>query len=268
MKYKLFLSDFDGTLVRDDGIISEKNKQAIAKYTEMGGTFAVCTGRPLNSILPRVRELGLQSGLVVAFQGAVIADIQSGKLLKDGGLTREQALKAIRELEARDLHIHIYTAEQFLCNKDDYLLKGYEHVTGIHAEIEEHLSERVERENLSIIKALVLLRPEEREAQYEALPKALGDEFFITCSADWLIEVMPAAAHKGAGVKFLSEYFNVPFSETAAIGDQLNDLAMLEAVGGKFAVANAKPELKEIAQVVSSNEEDGVAEALEIAMGE
>ena len=45
MKYKIFISDFDGTLVRDDGTVSEKNKAAICRYREQGGVFAVCTGR-------------------------------------------------------------------------------------------------------------------------------------------------------------------------------------------------------------------------------
>ena len=41
MNYRLFLSDFDGTLVRSDGTVSEKNKRAIARYVAAGGTFAV-----------------------------------------------------------------------------------------------------------------------------------------------------------------------------------------------------------------------------------
>ena len=66
MKYPLFLSDFDGTLVRSDGTISEGNQRAIAAYRKAGVTFAVCTGRMLTSILPRLKELGIEDGLVSA----------------------------------------------------------------------------------------------------------------------------------------------------------------------------------------------------------
>ena len=52
MRYPLFLSDFDGTLVRADGTVSEENKRAIAAYRAAGGVFAVCTGRGIASILP------------------------------------------------------------------------------------------------------------------------------------------------------------------------------------------------------------------------
>ncbi len=70
---KLIVSDFDGTLLNSSHTISEKVKKAINEYVANGGIFAVCTGRMLKSILPRVRELGLK-GLVVAYQGSVIAD--------------------------------------------------------------------------------------------------------------------------------------------------------------------------------------------------
>ena len=95
MKYKIFLSDFDGTLVRADGTISEANKRAIAAYRAAGGVFAVCTGRALSSILPRLAELGLKEGLVVAYQGATVADIATGALLKNEGFSREGAVLVV-----------------------------------------------------------------------------------------------------------------------------------------------------------------------------
>ena len=88
MRYPLFLSDFDGTLVRPDGTVSEENIRAIARYRAAGGVFAVCTGRGLTSIVPRLKELGITDGLVVAYQGATVADVATGKLLKDDGFFR------------------------------------------------------------------------------------------------------------------------------------------------------------------------------------
>lgn len=79
---------------------------------------------------------------------------------------------------------------------------------------------------------------------------------------------MPAGQNKGAAVEFLTAYYRIPREQCAAIGDQLNDLPMLQAAGGAFAVANAQDALKRRARVVASNEEDGVAEALSIAMQE
>lgn len=271
MNYDLFLSDFDGTLARSDGTITEKTKNAISRYLQAGGTFAVCTGRSLDSALPRAREAGLNEGLLVAFQGATVADIATGKLLKDDGFSLQNALRVMRALERRNLHIHIYTVKNFYCNMQDDMLALYEKICGITAEIigNEPLSAFAEREHLRVVKVLAMVRPEQKNALYKELAEELGEEYFVTCSADWLVEVMPTGQNKGSAVEFLSAYYHVPKEKIAAIGDQLNDLPMLERAGGKFTVKNGQEELKKIAVTVSSNDEDGVAEAiLNYAMGD
>ena len=62
---------------------------------------------------------------------------------------------------------------------------------------------------------------------------------------------------------FLSKYYGIPPCEIAAIGDMNNDIPLVAAAGGKFAVANAEEGLKRIACVVPACEDDGVAYALE-----
>lgn len=121
---------------------------------------------------------------------------------------------------------------------------------------------------MRVVKILAMVEPDARRPLMEKLKKALGDGFYVTTSSDCLVEVMPAGQSKAAAVDFLSAYYHVPRAEIAAIGDQLNDVPMVARAGGRFAVGNAEPELKAIARVVSSVEEDGVAEALQIAAGE
>ena len=58
IKYPLVISDFDGTLVKANGEISEETKKAIAEYIAAGGAFAISTGRLPAGILPCARELG------------------------------------------------------------------------------------------------------------------------------------------------------------------------------------------------------------------
>lgn len=269
MKYRLFLSDFDGTLVRADGSISETNKRAISRYTEGGGVFAVVTGRMLSSILPRLGELGLTQGLVVAYQGAVVADVKTGKIVRSAHFAAGDALRAVKALEEENHHIHVYTPQGLIANRRDALLEVYEKICGVRGEISnEPLSELLARENPPVYKVLAMLEPQKKAALKARLEEKLGEGFFVTCSSEWLVEIMPAGQNKGEAVKFLSQYYKIPLAETAAIGDQLNDLPMLLAAGGRFTVANAEGELKEIAACMPSNEEDGVAAAIEIAMEE
>ncbi len=264
MKYKLFVSDFDGTLVRSDGTLSKKNIEAIGRYREAGGIFAVCTGRMLPSILPRARELGLTEGLLVAFQGATVCDLATEKLLLDKGFGREDALRVLRLLEARDLHIHMYTVYDLYCNRRDRWLAQYETICGVKANVvtDEPLSAVAEREDLRIVKTLAVVAPSESAALCAQLQEALGERFFVTTSAPTLVEIMPADQTKGEAVKFLSRYYGIAREEIAAIGDQWNDLPMIQAAGGKFTVKNGVAELKKYAKEVASNDEDGVAEAI------
>lgn len=270
MRYPLFLSDFDGTLVRPDGTVSEENIRAIARYRAAGGVFAVCTGRGLTSIVPRLKELGITDGLVVAYQGATVADVATGKLLKDDGFSGEDALKAVRLLEQDGRHVHVYTVDRLYCNVDDEPLKMYEQICRVKAEIvrDMPISEYVERKGLRVVKALAMVEKEDRRPLMDWLIPRLGEGFYVTCSADFLVEVMPAGQTKAAAVDFLCGYYGIPREKCAAIGDQLNDLPMIERAGGRFAVANADNALKDRARVVAAVEENGVAQALAIAMGE
>ena len=268
MRYPLFLSDFDGTLVRADGTISQRNIEAIKEYRVAGGVFAVVTGRMLCSIRPRLKELGLEEGIVVAYQGGMIADVATGEILENDGFTPEEAIRAVTFLEREDLHIHVYIDDKLYCNRDDDALKSYEDICGVKGIVcNEPLSRFVKRKKKTVNKVLAILPSEEKAALIKRLQKGLGEGYFITASNDFLVEALPARVNKAHAVNFLAERFGIPREQVAAIGDQLNDLPLLCAAGGKFAVSNAQEDLKKIATVVSSCEEDGVAEALEIAMG-
>lgn len=269
MRYPLFLSDFDGTLVRADGTVSEENKRAIAAYRAAGGVFAVCTGRGIASILPRLKELGITQGLAVAYQGATIADVATGDLLKNDGFCTEDAVRVAQLLEQEGRHVHIYTVDGFYSNVADEPLRMYERIVGVKARIvtDMPLSRLIEQRGLRIVKILAMVKKEDRAPLMEWLAPRLGEGYYVTCSADFLVEIMPAGQSKAAAVDFLCDYYHIPREQCAAIGDQLNDLPMLRRAGGRFAVANAEEMLKKEAYVVASCEENGVAQALAIAMG-
>ena len=268
MKYQLFLTDFDGTLVKGDGTVSQKNLDAIREYQRRGGMFCVVTGRMLSSILPRLREMGL-FGLVAAYQGGTIADVQTGKLLKNEGFEQFDALEVTKFLESADLHLHVYLDDVLYCNRDDALLLSYEKTCGVKGVVlKEPLSKLLEERGGVVSKILCMVEPERQEALVRDITAHFGGKFFVTSSSQWLVEVMPQTTSKAYAVKFLSEYFHIPKEKTATIGDHYNDLPMLEEAGGRYAVENAEAPLKAIAKVVAPCERDGVSEALFDAMGD
>lgn len=265
INYKLIVSDFDGTLIDDNQQIPENVRSAINDYVSCGGVFAVCTGRMLCSILPRVRELGLK-GLVVANQGGVIADIESGKLIKCSGLDYEDAAEVCQNFEELNSNVNIYCGDDLYTNisKDNEYLQLYERIIGVDAEfVEGKMSEFVTKNRLRCQKVACLVAPNERDELYEKLLKRLGSRFDVTCSAKVLIEVSPLNETKGEAVKFLCNSFNVPIDKCIAVGDNLNDLSMIKAAGLGIAVENADDKLKAFADEISiSNNAGAIAEII------
>lgn len=266
LKYSLFLCDFDGTLVKGDGTISEKNVRAIARYREKGGIFTVCTGRVLSAIMPRLAEAGIREGLIAALQGSVIADIATGEVLKYSHFPAADGLEILEELTKRDLHVHVYEKDEFYCNKRDEALALYEKICGVKAQIAPNLIETVKEKRIKIVKILVMCEP--NSGLYEELEATYGEKYFVTRSAPFLVEFLPKGQNKGTAVEFLAAHYRIPLNKVAAIGDENNDLSMLEKAGGKFTVKSGDPALQKIATVVAPCDEDGVAEALGYAMGE
>lgn len=265
LNYKLIVSDFDGTLINDRQQILPEVKSAINEYVECGGIFAVCTGRMLRSILPQVRSIGLK-GLVIAYQGSVIAEIESGKIIKFGGMEYNDVVEICRNLEELNQPINIYCNDDMYTNlpEDNVYLNEYERIVGVKAQsIEGKISDFVEKNKLFCQKVLVLVAHSEQEALYTELCRRLGESFDVTCSAKVLVEISPLGDNKGEAVKFLAKHYGIPIERTVAAGDNLNDLSMVKTAGMGVAVGNASSKLKEFADFVSiTNNEGAVAQII------
>lgn len=270
INYSLIVSDFDGTLRRDAGGISETNARAIREYISNGGIFAICTGRMMSSILPHAQSLGLES-LLIAYQGALILDLKSGKTLRNIHHSAQEAAQICLVMEKMGLHIHVYDGDNFYTNKNDWLLAEYERICGVKGVLaEEDLSSLVLKKNIEPQKVLAMVEPKDRNAVYNKVTSVLGKNFNVTTSSDALVEVTKMGCEKGDAVRFLAEYYNIPCGKVAAIGDNINDIPMIKAAGLGVAVGNAEEALKEVADVVTcTNNEDAVAHIIKIyGMGE
>ena len=266
INYPLIVSDFDGTLVNADGAISEKNKKAIAEYVEAGGVFALSTGRLPAGILTRTKELGL-TGKVCCCQGAIIVDIETKEVLMEGRLSIESTVAACKKMEQLDLHIHAYDLWDFYVNKDDEALRIYKHLvkTTPILILDKPLSQYLEENNLPMYKLVVMVEPEDNERVLRILAAEGFDGCEVTKSASYLVEVVNSKYSKGTAVEFLANYYGISLDKVIAVGDQLNDVSMIEKAGLGIAVKNAEDALKEKADYICkyTNEEGAIAEIIE-----
>lgn len=255
----LIVSDFDGTLIDDNQQILPEVKSAINDYVAAGGIFAVCTGRMLSSILPQVQALGLK-GLVIAYQGSVIADIETGNIIKSNGMKYDDVVEICKDIEELGFGINVYCDEKIYTNypPDNVYLQKYERIIGVKAvHITGRVSDYVAKNKMFCQKVLSIVSDSERDGLYAELKRRLGDRFDVTCSATVLVEVSPLGDNKGEALKFLANHYNVPIEKTVAAGDNLNDLSMIQAAGIGCAVGNATTTLKEAADFISVSNNDG-----------
>ena len=266
INYPIIVSDFDGTLVNADGTISEKNKKAIAEYVEAGGVFALSTGRLPAGILSRASELGLK-GNVCCCQGAIILDIETKEILMEGRLSLESTVAACKKMEQLDLHIHAYDLWDFYVNKDDEALKIYKRLvkTTPTLVLDKPLSQYLEANNLPMYKLVAMVEPEDNARVLQTLSAEGFEGCEVTKSASYLVEVVNSKYSKGTAVEFLANYYGVSLDKVIAVGDQLNDVSMIEKAGLGIAVKNAENALKENADYICeyTNEEGAIAEIIE-----
>lgn len=269
-KYKMVISDFDGTLFRSDRTVSEESRHAIARFVENGGIFAISTGRTLQSILPVAREMGLK-GIVACFNGSVIADIETGNVLMERRHTVEDTVEICQYLEELQVYTQVFDLDAYYVEEDGPILENYKKVTGIspvltHKPISEYVKER----ELACVKALCIVSEAERDRYMQKVRERFEDKYYLTSGGRSLIEICPMGCTKGTAVKYLAKAYGIDLEDVIAVGDSLNDLPMLQTAGLGFAVANAEAALKTAVKVYPyTNDENAVAKIiLECALGE
>ena len=93
----------------------------------------------------------------------------------------------------------------------------------------------------------------------------LGQEITLFTSKPYFLEILPPNLDKGTALAFVAGKLGIPREEVFAVGDSMNDEAMIRWAGCGAAMLNADPRIKEIADVVTerTNDDDGVAAVVE-----
>lgn len=251
MKYKLFISDYDGTLGKaPENDIDSETIKAINEYTKKGGIFIVCSGRETLSITKICREQGLK-GLVVSFQGARISDIQTGEYILDAGLDGKIALEIIKEIKKYDLEPVCFVDNKIYFEKPTEFANKYLYnieLQGIFGDIESVLSGKDK-----VVCKLCGLGPFEsvNRAVNELNQKYKGQKVLFNSGDKYLFEAINPKYAKGQAVRFLCEKYGVPFEQVLTVGDSTNDIGLVQGPWHGVCVGDGREELKAVAKEVT-----------------
>ena len=270
MKYKLLVADMDGTLLNDDKQLSEKNIRTIKKLLDYGVQFAIATGRHDSMIRSYLKHLNLKVP-VISCNGALVREPFSDRVLVAEAIPKEHSLKIIDLCKEMNVDFHIYGHNSIF---GESLTNKMLYYDGLNETLPPE-----ERTNLVIVPDTKETVVTEKEPLYKFIIFSESNhnrpdifdrlaviEGLTACqSMPALCDVMKGGISKAYALKKLSESLGIKKDEIVAIGDQLNDLELLEYAGLGVAVANAEDALKEKADMVTiaNNNEDAVSEAIE-----
>ncbi|GKX68877.1 Cof-type HAD-IIB family hydrolase [Inconstantimicrobium mannanitabidum] len=262
--YKLLAVDMDGTLLNSNRVISEVNKEAIKRAIEKGVNVVITSGRALKGVDAFLKEVNLvgKNQYLIANNGGTIYRTSDFKCIFYKGLSGKDLIKA-RDLSRKlGLNMIAYTHEGTIAEEENEFTIFEREYVGNPVEIIDFDSDIQAGDEIT--KILFSQTEEILSKKMSEFPKEFCGEYNLVKTMPTVLEVMDKDCNKGYGVKILADKLGIKKEEIICIGDQANDVEMITYAGLGVAMGNAIQELKDIAQYVTSdNDNDGVAEVIE-----
>lgn len=265
MAIKLIAIDMDGTLLNHKHEITPAVKQAIACARKQGVYVVLATGRPYIGIERYLLELDLHEDgeYCITNNGALVQRAVNGDTVSEATLDFNDYLYL--ERLSRQLKVHFHALDfhtLYTANRDisPYTVNEA-YLTGMPFKFR-----RVDEMDtmLRFPKVMMIDEPEILQQAISQIPPEAFKRYTIMKSAEYYLELLSNQANKGEGVKALAEHLHLTADQVMAIGDQANDLAMINFAGTGVAMGNATDEIKAASQfVTNTNMEDGVAVAIQ-----
>lgn len=267
MKYKLLCIDVDGTLANDDKSISNENIEALKKAHYLGIRIAIASGRTPNSLNEIFKQMAIEP-LLICLNGAYLEN--NGKAVYQHSLSEEQLKKAYRIVKDNQTAAAFSTPEFSIRNSDvsdswkKQIEKGSLKADFIVAKNQDDYRDLIFKHAKDIVKISILEKDLDKYQKIRDEFEALGIYEVAMSDVDY-VDITDLGVTKGSAVKELANYLKIDTSEVICIGDNENDLAMLKVAGLSVAMKNAGAAIKEMADVISDedNNHHGVARVIE-----
>ncbi|MFJ3922384.1 HAD family hydrolase [Streptomyces sp. NPDC090022] len=261
--YKLVATDLDGTLLRGDDTVSERTREALIAATAAGAAHIVVTGRSAPWTRHVLDALDYK-GIAVCGQGAQLYDAGAHKLLTSVTLDRQLAGLALSKIEAEVGPVALAASRDGV-DGEVLIGPGYSVQEGLPTL---RLKDTTEVWSAPLNKLYIQHAELDDDTLAKVAREIVGSLVDIVMAGPGVVEILPLGLSKATGLSLAARRLKVKAAETIAFGDMPNDIPMFGWAGHGVAMANAHPELKAVAdEVTTSNEEDGIAVVLERLLG-
>lgn len=284
--YKLIAIDLDGTLLNSYGNVSNIDKEQIKKAVEKGVEVVLTSGRVTDSVENIAREVGADKYLISG-NGSTIFDFKENKSIYDRFIERNKVLQIIKLCEENSIYYNIYTDDMIIAQSLNYNVLFYHSENSRKPEgkktninIVKNIYEYVkEKEDLKISKITVcdesniifprILEKIKKIKNIDVLEVAHMSRKIIKSGTEeynikyYYSEISSQNVNKWSAIQFLINKLGIQEENVIAIGDNMNDISMIKNAGLGVAMENSAPVVKEIADIVTkNNNENGVGEVI------
>ncbi|UCE52849.1 MAG: HAD-IIB family hydrolase [Desulfobacterales bacterium] len=266
----LFVTDFDGTLLRSDRTFAESDLKALNQLGKLHITRVIATGRSIFSF-NTVADSGLPIDYVIFSTGAGVIHFPSGQIVRKVSLEESEVKRAFNLLIAAKLDVMIHRPipenHKFAYYRANTKNSDFETRIALYKPYAFPMAQTTDGFGPAT-QLLAVLPPSQNIMIVSDIRKKLSDFNVIQTTSPldgtstW-IEIFPANVSKSLTAAWLAKELDIDPDDTLALGNDYNDLDLLEWSATSFVVANAPDELKTRFAAVASNNKCGVAEAVE-----
>lgn len=267
----LFITDFDGTLLGSDGTFAQRDLDALETLSRHGVRTAIATGRSLHSFI-NSPGADLDVDYIIFTTGAGVARQTGHELLYQLNLTPEMVAQTLQVMGNSSLDFMLHHP---LPDNHFYLYRrANQGNTDFELRLERHgeFGQALDGTDMNgfgeASQFIAVVPPEKSRAALEAVRNGLPGLSVIHATSpldhesSW-IELFHPEVSKGKTAAWLASELDIDQRNTIAVGNDYNDLDLLEWAAHSFAVENAPDDMKSRFEAVSSNNNGGVAEAVD-----
>jgi len=257
---RLIATDLDNTLLDKDGKVPPETVAALAEAEKKGVVVTVATGRSFASARGVAEMIG-GNGLAICYNGSQIRRLADGAVLYSGCVDKDVQQAIIEFVHERGLYLQMYDNDEIVV---ETLRLDKHNDPDLHFASHREVGDFLQEPLFDTPKMMIAANPAEVPVLQAELEEMFAGRIFCAQSEPHLIEIMPAAVNKGTALAALCQEFGIRREEVMALGDNTNDMHLLQAAGLAVAVANAVPRLQEYADYVCKGERsEGFREAIE-----
>lgn len=261
--FKIIFSDIDGTLLNAERNISDYTIKTIKK---LNGDipFILISSRMPAAMRHLQEKMDISHLPLISYNGGLI-------LVNDEPVSStEIPIHILEELhdfnQELDVHLSLFHNDEWYVPRDDFWTRREINNTKVHPELKSNqdVIDKWLKEDKGAHKIMAMGEEEKIDEIRDFLQDNFPNALHLYRSKPSYLEIAPRSISKLTAVEhLLNNHFKLPLSQCMAFGDNYNDIEMLKGVGMGIAVGNAKPEVLEVAHMVTTpGKEDGVAKSI------